>query len=107
MKLRRHFPVMLGEYEYWVYVAAGIISIATLMLLIRTMTQWVTPLVVTVGRMGELSAVWKNRPRILKRELPSGPSCSVGRPPVALTSAAPLTQLHEYYCSNNGNYLEI
>ena len=33
MKLRRHFPVMLGEYEYWVYVAAGIISIATLMLL--------------------------------------------------------------------------
>ena len=57
MKLRRHFPVMLGEY--WVYALAGIISIATLMLLIRTMTQWVTPLVVTVGRMGELSAVWK------------------------------------------------
>jgi hypothetical protein len=52
MKLRRHFPVMLGEYEYWVYVAAGIISIATLMLLIRTMTQWVTPLVVTVGGWG-------------------------------------------------------
>jgi hypothetical protein len=31
MKLRRHFPVMLGEY--WVYVLAAIISIATLMLL--------------------------------------------------------------------------
>jgi hypothetical protein len=31
MKLRTHFPVMLGEY--WVYVLAGIISIATLMLL--------------------------------------------------------------------------
>ncbi len=31
MKLRRHFPVMLGEF--WVYVLAGIISITTLMLL--------------------------------------------------------------------------
>ena len=30
----------------------------------------------------------EKRPRILKRELPSGASCSVGRPPVALTSAA-------------------
>ena len=31
MKLRRHLPVMLGEY--WIYVLAGIISITTLMLL--------------------------------------------------------------------------
>jgi hypothetical protein len=31
MKLRRHFPVMLGEY--WVYVLAVIVSISTLMLL--------------------------------------------------------------------------
>ncbi len=31
MKLRRHFPVMLGEY--WIYGLAGIISITTLMLL--------------------------------------------------------------------------
>jgi hypothetical protein len=31
MKLRRHFPIMLGEY--WVYVLACIISISTLMLL--------------------------------------------------------------------------
>jgi hypothetical protein len=31
MKLRRHLPVMRGEY--WVYVLAGIISITTLMLL--------------------------------------------------------------------------
>jgi hypothetical protein len=31
MKLRRYFPVMLGEY--WVYVLGGIISITTLILL--------------------------------------------------------------------------
>jgi hypothetical protein len=31
MKLRRYFPVMLGEY--WVYLLAGIISITTLILL--------------------------------------------------------------------------
>jgi hypothetical protein len=31
MKLRRHLPVMRGEY--WIYVLAGIISITTLMLL--------------------------------------------------------------------------
>jgi hypothetical protein len=31
MKLRTHFPVMLGEY--WVYVLGGIISITILMLL--------------------------------------------------------------------------
>jgi hypothetical protein len=31
MKLRRHFPVVLGEY--WVYVLAVIVSILTLMLL--------------------------------------------------------------------------
>jgi len=30
-KLRRHLPVMRGEY--WIYVLAGIISITTLMLL--------------------------------------------------------------------------
>jgi hypothetical protein len=30
------------------------------------------------------------------------PSCGVWRPPVALTSAAPITPSHEYYCSNNG-----
>jgi hypothetical protein len=34
MKLRRYFPVMLGEY--WVYLLAGIISITTLILLYRT-----------------------------------------------------------------------
>jgi hypothetical protein len=32
MKLRRYFPVMLGEY--WVYLLAGIISITTLILLL-------------------------------------------------------------------------
>jgi hypothetical protein len=31
MKLRRPFPVMMGEY--WVYLLAGIISITTLILL--------------------------------------------------------------------------
>lgn len=31
MKLRRHLPVMLGEY--WIYILAGIISITTLILL--------------------------------------------------------------------------
>ena len=31
MKLRRHLPIMLGEY--WIYVLAGIISITILMLL--------------------------------------------------------------------------
>jgi hypothetical protein len=32
MKLRRHVPVMLGEY--WIYALAGIISIAALVLLL-------------------------------------------------------------------------
>ena len=31
MKLRRYFPLMLGEY--WIYVLAGIISITILILL--------------------------------------------------------------------------
>jgi hypothetical protein len=31
MKFRRHLPVMRGEY--WIYVLAGLISTATLMML--------------------------------------------------------------------------
>src|SRR5260370_40860678 len=70
--------------------------------------QWpnrVTPLVVMVGRMGRLLAVGK-WPRILKRDLPSGPRVLRRlAPAVALTSAAPITPSHEYYCSNNGKRL--
>jgi hypothetical protein len=35
MKLRRDFPVMLGEY--WIYILAAVISITMLILLYRTM----------------------------------------------------------------------
>ena len=44
----------------------------------------------------------ENRPRILKRELPSGPRHPAAFGAVALTSDAPITPSHEYYCSNNG-----
>ena len=58
-----------------------------------------------VGRMGRLLAVGKWS-RILKRDLPSGPRVLRRlAPAVALTSAAPITPSHEYYCSNNGKRL--
>ena len=62
-----------------------------------------------MGRDGAGCWLLENRPRILKRELPSGPRHPVQRlvPAGRAHLSRTYHNIHEYYCSNNGNDPEI